>query len=170
MKTKRLTLMALMTAIALIIHVLEAQIPPIVPIPGIKLGLSNIVTVLALYLLKKPEAIAVVCLRVILGSIFGGGFSALLYSAAGSVLCLCVMLPLSIKIPPQYMYLLSILGAAAHNLGQILMAIVITKTPGLIVYLPVLILSGCITGLFTGLCATVLYDRLNKLKIRRREQ
>ena len=170
MKTKKITQIALLVSIALIIHVVEAQIPPIVPVPGVKLGLSNIITVLALYLLKKREAVLVVLLRVILSSMFSGSFSSFLYSAAGSVLSLCVMLPLSSALPAKFMYLLSILGAAVHNLGQILVAMLVTQTPGLIMYLPVLILSGCIAGLFTGLCATAVFDRLNKARAKKRDQ
>ena len=162
MKTRRITEIALFTAVALIIHVLEAQIPPLVPIPGIKPGLSNIITVFALYRLKKRDAVTIVALRVLLGSMFGGSLSALMYSAAGSVLSLCVMLPLSYKLPPKYMFLMSVLGAVCHNLGQILTAMLVTQTPSLIMYLPVLVLSACISGLFTGLCDTVLYDRLSK--------
>ena len=162
MNVKKIAEIALLTAIALIIHVLETQIPPLVPIPGIKPGLSNIITVFALYRLKKHEAVMVVALRVLLGSMFGGSLSALMYSAAGSALSFCVMLPLSFKLSPKYMFLLSVLGAVAHNLGQILMAILVTRTPSLIMYLPLLTVSGCIAGLFTGLCAAVLYDRLSK--------
>ncbi len=164
MKTQKITKIALLTGIALIIHVLEAQLPPLVPVPGIKLGLSNIITVLALYLLDKRDAVIVAALRVTLSSIFGGSMSAFAYSLAGAALSLALMLPLSSRLPAKYMYLLSILGAALHNLGQILTAILITQTPGLILYLPTLILSGCIAGLFTGLCACAVYDRLQKTK------
>ena len=93
MRTSKITQIALLISFALIIHVLEAQIPPIVPVPGVKLGLSNIITVLALYLLKKREAVVVVLLRVIMSSAFSGSLSAFLYAASGSLMSLCVMLP-----------------------------------------------------------------------------
>lgn len=164
MKTNKLTQIAILTCIALIIHIVEAQLPPLVPIPGVKMGLANAITVLALYLLKKREAVLVVALRVVLGSIFSGSMSSFLYSLSGSCLSLCIMLPLSSALPAKYMYLLSVLGAAAHNFGQILAAVLITQTPGLFMYLPVLILSGCIVGLFTGICAKVVYERLINMK------
>ncbi len=167
MKIKKLTQIALLVCIALIIHVLESQIPPLVPVPGVKLGLCNTITVLALYLLTKRGAVTVVFLRVILSSIFSGSVSAFLYATAGSFLSLCVMLPLSSLLPARHMYLLSILGAAVHNLGQILTAILITNTYGLISYLPVLTVSGCIAGLFTGLCAAAVFDRLQKIQNRK---
>ena len=164
MKTNKLMQIAILTCIALIIHIVEAQLPPLVPIPGVKMGLANAITVLALYLLKKREAVLVVALRVVLGSIFSGSMSSFLYSLSGSCLSLCIMLPLSSALPAKYMYLLSVLGAAAHNFGQILAAVLIAQTPGLFMYLPVLILSGCIAGLFTGICAKVVYERLINIK------
>ena len=164
MKTNKLTQIAILTCIALIIHIVEAQLPPLVPIPGVKMGLANAITVLALYLLKKREAVLVVALRVVLGSIFSGSMSSFLYSLSGSCLSLCIMLPLSSALPARYMYLLSVLGAAAHNFGQILTAVLIAQTPGLFMYLPVLILSGCIAGLFTGICAKAVYERLKNMK------
>lgn len=164
MSTKKLTRLALLTAAALIIHTLEALLPPLVPIPGIKLGLANIITLFVLYRFGAWEALAVTLARVLLVSMFGGSVSALIYSLAGSALSLSAMLPLKKIIPPKYMFLPGILGAAAHNLGQILAAVAVTRTPGLFMYLPVLIFSGCLAGLFTGLAAGAAYLRLQKGK------
>ncbi|MBR7040765.1 MAG: Gx transporter family protein [Clostridia bacterium] len=164
MSTKKLTRLALLTAAALIIHTLEALLPPLVPIPGIKLGLANIITLFVLYRFGAWEAVAVTLARVLLGSMFGGSVSALIYSLAGSALSLSAMLPLKKIIPPKYMFLPGILGAAAHNLGQILAAVAVTRTPGLFMYLPVLIFSGCVAGLFTGLATGTAYLRLQKGK------
>ena len=83
MKTKKLALMALLTAIALTIFMVEAQIPPLVPLPGVKIGLSNIVTVFAVFALGPKEAASILFCRIFLGSIFAGNFSSILYSAAG---------------------------------------------------------------------------------------
>ena len=160
MKTKKLTMMALMTCAAVMIHALEALLPQLIPIPGIKPGLANIITLLALYWLKPFEALLIVTARLLIGCFLGGSLSALLYAAAGSAVSLALMLPLSRSIDAEYLYLVSILGAAGHNLGQIALAVAITKTPGLLSYLPVLLLSGCVTGLFTGLCARTVVRRL----------
>ncbi len=160
MKTKKLTMMALMTCVAVMIHALEALLPQLVPIPGIKPGLANIITLLALYWLKPLDALLIAAARLLIGSFLGGSVSALLYAAAGSAVSLALMVPLSKRIEARYLYLVSILGAAGHNLGQIAVAVAITKTPGLFSYLPVLLLSGCVTGLFTGLCARAVYQRL----------
>ncbi len=163
MNTKKLTRMALLTVIALTIFVAEAQIPPIVPIPGVKLGLANIVTVWAVFLLGPGEAALILLVRVILGSLITGQMMALMYSLAGGAMCLCVMLPLRKILTEKQIWVCSVLGAIAHNIGQILVAIAITRTPSLIVYLPVLLVSGVLTGLFTGICAQLLIRRLRAI-------
>lgn len=167
MNTKKLTEMALLTGIALALHWLESLLPPLVPVPGVRIGLANIITLMALYRLRLRDAVLVVIARVILGSIFGGSMSALLYSAAGCAVSLIVMIPLSRVIPSEAMVFPAILGAAGHNLGQISAAIAVTRTPGLIAYLPVLLLSGCIAGAFTGLCASFTVKRLNNKQMPR---
>ena len=92
MKTKRLTELAMLTAVALIIFVIELQIPNPFPIPGVKLGLANIITVYAVYHYRPGEVMLIVFVRVFLGALFGGVMSALIYSLAGSVFCLAGML------------------------------------------------------------------------------
>ena len=89
--TKRLAVLAMFTAIALTIFVAEAQIPPVVPIPGVKLGLANIVTLIAMALLGRRQAGEILLVRIVLGSVFTGGVSAMLFSIAGGVLAYLVM-------------------------------------------------------------------------------
>ena len=163
MSAKRLTRMALLTAIALTIFIVEAQIPPVVPIQGVKLGLANIVTVWAVFLLGPGDAALILLARVLLGSMFTGQMMALMYSMTGGVLCLLVMLPLRRILTEKQIWVCSVAGAIAHNAGQILVAIAITRTPGLIVYFPILLVSGILTGLFTGLCAQLLAGRLKAI-------
>ena len=163
MSAKRLTGMALLPAIALTIFIVEAQIPPVVPIAGVKLGLANIVTVWAVFLLGPGDAALILLARVLLGSMFTGQMMALMYSLAGGVLCLCVMIPLRRILTEQQIWVCSVAGAVAHNTGQILVAVAITRTPGLFVYFPVLLVSGILTGLFTGLCAQLLAGRLKTI-------
>lgn len=160
MKTTRLTTLALLTGVALIIFVIELQIPNPVPIPGVKLGLANIVTLYAVMRFKKGEAALMLLARIILGSLIAGQVMALIYSLAGGALCLAGMLLLKKHITADSMWLMSIIGAVLHNIGQIAAAMLVTGTPGIIVYLPVLLLSGCIAGLFTGLCAGFLLKRI----------
>ena len=159
MKTKRLTELALLTAIALIIFIIELRIPNLVAIPGVKLGLANIVTVYAVYKYSAKEVAMIVFARVMLGSIFGGNVSAIIYSMAGAVMCLAGMLGVKRIVPVNYIWLSSIIGAILHNTGQIIVAVIIMRSFAVIYHYPYLIISGCIAGAFTGICAQLLIKR-----------
>lgn len=164
MKTKKLTLLALLTAIALTIFLVEAQIPPLVPIPGIKLGLANIVTVFAVFALGSREGTCVLFARIFLGAIFAG-FGTIFYSAAGGLCAILVTLLVKKILTKKQLWVAGCLGAIAHSVGQMAMAIALTGTPALIVYLPVMVVISIITGLFTGLCAQFLVNRGKLWKI-----
>ena len=160
MKTKEITRMALLCAIALTIFMVEAQLPGLAPVPGIKLGLANIVTVYAVFTLGPRKAAMILTVRVFLGAVFSGQMSTILYSAAGGALAIGVTI-LSRKIlTKKQIWVAGVLGAIAHSVGQMAVAIGVTLTPGLIVYLPVMIVIGIFTGTFTGLCAQFLTERL----------
>ena len=160
MKTKDITRMALLTAIALTIFMVEAQLPGLVPVPGIKLGLSNIVTVWAVFTLGPKKASMILAARVFLGAVFSGQMSTILYSGAGGALAIGVTI-LSRKIlTRKQIWVAGVLGAIAHSVGQMAVAIGVTLTPGLAAYLPVMILIGIFTGAFTGFCAQLLTERL----------
>ena len=142
-KTKRLALMALLTAIALTIFVIENQIPAPVPIPGVKLGLSNIITLVAMVLLSRREAGAVLLVRILMGAMF-----------------------LTIGLfPEKQLWVVSALAGVAHNAGQLLACVLVVKTPGVLAYAPILAASGVITGVFTGLAAMYLLRALKKTKL-----
>ena len=160
-KTKRLAFMALLTAMALTIFVIEAQIPAPVPIPGVKLGLSNIITLTAMLLLGKKEAGIVLLLRIIMGAMFTG--SALIYSISGGVLAYIVMCLLVGRFPEKLIWVVSAAAAVAHNAGQLMACALIVKTPGLLYYAPVLAASGIITGVFTGVAAMYLVRAVRKI-------
>ena len=164
MKTKRLTELALLTAAALIIFIIELQIPYPFPIPGIKPGFANIITVYTVYHYRAHEAAAVAAVRILLGAVFTGNFMALIYSAAGTLLCLAAMLPLKKLIDENHIWMTSVIGAVLHNTGQMAAALVIMRTPQLMLYYPFLIVSGCLAGAFTGLCAQYVTKRLIKYK------
>ena len=164
MKTKKLTLLSLLTAIALTIFMVEAQIPALVPIPGIKMGLANIVTVFVVFAIGSKEAAAVLFARIFLGAVFAGNFSTIFYSAAGGGCAIAVTVLLKKILTKKQLWVAGALGAIAHSVGQMAMAITITATPGLIAYLPVMIVMSIITGTFTGLCAQFLVNRGNLWK------
>ena len=163
MKVRKLTRMAMLTAIALTIFMIEAQIPPLVPIPGIKLGLANIVTVFAVFALGPKEAASILFARIFLGAVFAGNFSTILYSGAGGLCAILVTIGLRKLLKLQQLWVAGALSAIGHSVGQMAMAIAITATPSLAVYLPVMVLCSVITGLFTGLCAQLLLNRGNDL-------
>ncbi len=163
MKAKKLALLGLLTAIALTIFMIEAHIPPLVPIPGVKLGLSNIITVFAVFVIGSREGALVLAARIFLGAVFAGNFSTIFYSAAGGVCAIGVTIGLKKILTPKQLWVAGCLGAVAHSIGQMGAAIAISGTLGLAFYLPVMIACSIVTGLFTGLCAQVLVNRGEKL-------
>lgn len=163
MQTKKLTHLALLTAIALILFVVEAQIPPPIPVPGIKLGLSNIITLVALICYGPKDALLVLITRILLGSFFCAQLMTLFFSLAGGLLCFSLCTCLYRHFSLQKLWCLSMLGACAHNIGQILVAIVVTGTVDILWYLPILLISGIVTGIFTGLIARYFLEHLNAI-------
>lgn len=167
MNIKKLTTLALYTTLAIIIYSVETILPPLVPIPGVKLGLANIITLAVIHEHSGKDAFMVLMARIILSSFLFGQMVSLLYSLAGGVLCLFVMFLTNHLLSGRYICLTSIVGAIAHNIGQIAIAYFITSTMGVLAYLPFLMLSGIITGLFTGLCTHFLIlfigERIKKL-------
>ena len=163
MKTKKLTVLALLSAIALTIFMIEAQIPPLVPIAGVKLGLANIVTVFVVFAFRGRDGAAVLAVRIFLGAVFAGNFSTIFYSAAGGALAILVTIGLKRILKENQLWVAGALGAVAHSVGQMTMAVAITATPGLVLYLPIMVVCSVITGVFTGLCAQFVLKRGNKL-------
>ena len=163
MKVKKLVLMGLLTAIALTIFMVEAQIPALVPIPGIKLGLANIVTVFTVFRFRGRDGAAVLLVRIFLGAVFAGNFSTIFYSLAGGVLAIAATIGLKRCLSANQLWIAGAIGAIAHSIGQMAMAVALTQTPGLLIYLPIMILCSVITGVFTGLCAQILLKRGEKL-------
>ena len=164
MKTRKLALLGLLTAIALTIFLVEAQIPAIVPLPGVKLGLANIVTVFTVFALGPKDGALVLAARIFLGAVFSGNFSTIFYSTAGGLCAILVTIGLRKILKPNQLWVAGCLGAIAHSIGQMAMAVALTLTPSIAVYLPLMIAISIITGLFTGLCAQFLVNRGNLWK------
>ena len=162
MNIRRLTELALLASVALIIFVIELRIPNPFPIPGVKLGLANIVTVYAVFRYRPSETAMIVTVRLLLGAMFSGNLSALLYSAAGAVCCLLGMLALRRILPEKQIWLCSVIGAMLHNIGQIAAAVIIMRSFGVIAYLPLLLVTGSLAGMFTGLCAQLILHRIQR--------
>ena len=164
MKTRKLATLGLLTAIALTIFMVEAQIPSIVPLPGVKLGLANIVTVFTVFALGAKDGVLVLAARIFLGAVFAGNFSTIFYSAAGGACAIAVTILLRKILKPNQLWVAGCLGAVAHSIGQMAMAVVLLGTPSIAVYLPVMIVISIITGLFTGFSAQFLINRGNLWK------
>ena len=161
-KTKKLALMAALTAIALTIFVAEAQIPPVVPIPGAKLGLANIVTLVAIVLMGRREAGEILLMRILLGSMFTGSVSAMMFSIAGGVLAWAIMCLTVRFFGEKQLWIVSVLAALGHNAGQLAVAVWVTWTVSILAYAPVLVAAGVITGAFTGIAALYLIRAARK--------
>ncbi len=164
MKTKKMVFTGLITALTLVSFVIEGAIPPITPIYGIKLGIANVFTLFALYVLGTYEAAAVLFIRIFLGTIFAGQAVSFIYSMAGGVLSFVFMLILKRYFTIKRVWVLSVICAVAHNTGQIIAAIFMLQSFAIIYYLPILIISGIIAGAFTGVCAEFVLLRIQKTK------
>jgi heptaprenyl diphosphate synthase len=163
-KTKRLTLLSLLTAMALALHVLEALLPPLTAIPGVKPGLANIMTLVTMALLGPGDALAVLLARVVLGSLIAGQVTAIGYSLAGGLPAYALLLALYRRFPRRQLWVLSVLCAIVHNLGQIALAVLVTGTAAIVWYLPVLLISGILAGAFTGALAQLVLSRLSYIR------
>lgn len=156
--TKRIVQSAVLVALALALSYVERFIPlqMLIPLPGVKLGLANVVTLIALYLLGVKSAFAILTLRCVLGAVFGGGITGLMFSLTGGILAMSIM-SLCKNVPFLSVYGVSILGAAAHNIGQILAAMVLMNSIYIGMYLSYLLIVALFTGFATGAaCAGIL--------------
>ena len=161
MNTKKLTTLAITVTLAMALSFLESQIPPLVAIPGVKLGLANIAVIFALYRFGAREAAAVSALRVFLVALLFGSFVSALYSIAGAILSFAVMLLLRrFKVFSEVG--VSVAGGVCHNVGQIAVACVLLETNVILYYLPFLLLSGTVAGIGVGVLSALL---IRKLKI-----
>ena len=155
MKTaKKIALSAILIALALALSYTERFLPLqwVIPLPGIKLGLANVVTLVALCLLGWRNTLWIVLLRCIMGAVFGGGISGLLFSLTGGLLSLGIM-TLAGKFSCFSLFGISILGAAAHNIGQICAAMLLMQTVYIGAYLPYLLIVAVFTGFATAAAA-----------------
>jgi len=159
--TKQLTLCAVLTAMALALSYLENFFPLslAIPVPGIKLGLANIVTMFALYVLGPGQALMILIARCFLGAVFAGNMNALLFSLLGGMTAMVVMIILS-GIRRLSVYGVSIGGAAAHNCGQVAAAVLSLGNTAPLYYLPILLGVSLFTGALTGLIVSCLFRAL----------
>lgn len=164
-RTRRITMLALCTSAALLLSYVEMLIPPIFTgIPGIKMGLPNIAILLVLYRAGAKEAAAVSFIRIVITSILFGNITMFWYSLAGATLSLAVMILLK-RIDILSSVGVSVAGALAHNVGQIIVAMILMQTSQLGYYLIVLSVTGAISGIFVGLLGGYVIKRISKIEI-----
>jgi heptaprenyl diphosphate synthase len=164
MKAKRVTFLGLSIALAMILSFVEHQIPALVAIPGVKVGLPNIVMVFLLYRVGWKEMVTVSIVRIILVSMLFGNVQTMTFSIAGAILSLFGMILLK-KTSWFSCITVSIVGGILHNVGQIIAACFWTSTAEIAYYLPVLLVSGIIAGAVIGIIAGILVKRLEKWKL-----
>lgn len=164
-KTARITLCAVLVSVAMALSYMERFFPLqlIVPLPGVKLGLANIVSLVALYLLGGKQAYAVLVLRCFLGAVFSGSVTSLFFAFTGGTLSMLTMMWAK-KMPFLSVYGVSILGAAAHNIGQIAVAMLMMNSVYIGAYLPYLLAVGLATGFATGATGSGVIGALGRIR------
>ena len=158
---QRTALCGLLTAMMLVLGFIESLIPVAAGVPGIKLGLSNGVLIFALYMLDAPTAFVLMIVKVVLSGLMFGGVSAMMYAMAGGVMSMLTMMLL--KKFHFHLVIISMFGAVMHNVGQVLMAMLILQTPKLMYYMAILMFVGLATGAVTGVAANATIKHIKKL-------
>lgn len=159
---RRTAYLGMFTALAFVFSYIESLLPINLGIPGIKLGLANLVVIVALYTMGVSWAFALSLVRILLAGLTFGNPASMIYSFAGGMLSLAVMV-LAKKWKVFSVTGVSVLGGVFHNIGQILVAALVVETAGLLFYLPVLIVSGTVAGVLIGILASILIRHLNKM-------
>ena len=160
--SKKVAMAGMFTALAMIFSYVEVLIPINLGIPGMKMGLANLVVVVTLYTMGAPMAFAVSMIRIMLVSMTFGSFSAMLYSMAGGILSFCGMALLK-KVPNFSVIGVSLLGGVLHNTGQLLVAMAVVENINLIAYLPPLMIAGMVTGILIGIVSAQVIPRIKKV-------
>ena len=161
-KAKNAALFGVMVALAFTFSYLESLIPFHFGIPGVKLGLANLVVVVALYVMKPQQAFAISLIRIFLASITFGNVYTLAYSLCGGLLSFAVML--AFRKSKLSIIGVSMLGGICHNIGQIIMAAIVMQTARIVYYLPVLLAAGLATGLLLGIVSKIVVNRFEKIR------
>jgi len=165
-KTKKLVLLSLFVAGAIVLSIIESMFPVPVAVYGVKLGLANIITIVLLYFFGVKEAVIVVFVRVLLSSMYGGGFVVFLFSVTGGILSAVVMwILMKVLADRVSLVSISIVGSIVHNAGQLIVAGFVLNDFAVMAYLPVLMVSGVIMGVFTGFIGSFLIGSLKKTKL-----
>lgn len=159
--SKKVAFYGVFAALAILMGYVESLFPPPVPVQGVKLGLANVIVLIALYFMGAKAALGINVIRVVISALLFSGFSGFLYSIAGAGVSFIIMV-LAKKIKSSGIIGVSVLGGVAHNIAQIGVAAAVLNTPGLFYYLPVLIISGVVMGVITGIVARYCLTHIEK--------
>lgn len=164
--TRRVTNLALLVSVGLVLSIIESTFPPLLPVPGAKLGLASIATVIALYLYGPGMALEVTVLRCVLGGLLRGSVVGLLLSLSGGLLSTLVMIALSLLGKKFFSVVgVSMAGAVTHNIGQLAAAYLLVRQVALFYYLPYLMLISIPTGLFVGFASRRVVNSLRGISL-----
>lgn len=161
-RSSRTASLGVFLALAMMLSYVETLIPINFGVPGMKLGLANMVVVILLYLFTPKEAFLISMIRILLSGLLFGNAMSLIYSYAGGILSFVVMY-LFFKLKKVKMIPLSVIGAVTHNAGQLIAAAILVTNYDIVFYLPVLIIAGIITGLITGSLSAAVHSRLKRI-------
>ncbi|MBQ8280110.1 MAG: Gx transporter family protein [Roseburia sp.] len=162
MKTKKIAYLGLLIALAFVFSYIEFLIPVNIGVPGAKLGLANLVIIVALYTLNEKDAFVLSMIRIVLVGFTFANLASMLYSLAGGILSFLAMV-LAKKTGKLSITGVSVIGGVFHNVGQIIMAIWVVKTASLVYYLPVLMISGIVAGVAIGILGGMVTKRIKKI-------
>ena len=163
MKPKKVAFLGLCVALSMILSYFESLVPPLVAVPGVKMGFANLVTIFMLYKFSAKETVAVTIIRVVLVSILFGTVLSMVYSLAGAALSLIGMILLK-RSKLFSTVTVSVVGGVLHNIGQTVTAMIVMETSQIVFYLPVLLISGTIAGVVIGIASALIVKRLDRLK------
>lgn len=161
-KTKKIATFSILVALAFILSYIEVTIPNPVPIPGVKLGLANLVVITAFYTLGNREALIISVIRIILVGFTFGNMSMMIYSIAGGLLSWSIMFVCK-KFKIFSIVGVSVIGGIAHNIGQIAVAIIMVENMNIIYMLPFLLISGVAAGAIIGILGGIMVKRLQNI-------
>ncbi len=164
LNTKKMCLLAVSVSLAMILSFIESQIPPLTAVPGVKIGLANIVSLFLLFSLGAPSAFAVSLIRVVLSSMLFGSAVSLFYSLSGAVASLLIMIIFK-KLHLFSMVGVSVIGGVFHNIAQVFAAMIVMGSAAVVVYLPPLLVSGVIAGIAVGTLAGIVLVKLKNHKV-----
>jgi len=159
MKNKQIARYALLIALAMVLSWLESMVPVSTVVPGVKLGLTNLVVIFAMYRMSVRDAAVISLIRVVLVSMTFGNAYSFAYSLAGAVLSMIIMVLLQ-KTGKFSMLGVSVAGGVCHNIGQVMVAMVVLETVGLVWYLPALLISGTVAGICIGTVGAIVTKRI----------